>query len=130
MFDVDLGVRLVDAVRASCAVLGLFSSVSIDGRRYADGGLSSPSNADLAAAYGVVIVLGALRPNPYLQRLLDAEIASLGDVTVRVIMADEASLSAIGPDLLSTRTTRAALNAGRAQAAQESDPLRSIWRAG
>jgi NTE family protein len=49
VFDVDSGVRLIDAVRASCAVPGVFSSVPIDERRYGDGGLRSPYNADLAA---------------------------------------------------------------------------------
>lgn len=128
-FDADSGVRLLDAVRASCAVPGVFSSVTIDAGRYADGGLRSPYNADLAAGNRVVIVLSPLGPSPYLQRLLDAEIASLGEVTVRVIMADETSLAAIGPDLLSTQTTRAALEAGRAQAARERDTLRSLWQA-
>lgn len=128
-FDADSGVGLADAVRASCAVPGVFASVPIDGRRYADGGLRSPYNADLAAGNGVVIVLGPVGLSPYLQQRLDAEIASLGDVAVRIIMADEASLAAIGPDLLSTQTTQAALEAGRAQAARESDALRSLWQA-
>ncbi len=129
-FDVDSDVQLLDAVRASCAVPGVFSSIPIDAARYADGGLRSPYNADLAAGHGVVIVLSPLGANPYLQRLLDAEIASLRDAAVRVIMADEASLSAIGPDLLSIRTTHAALDAGRAQAARESETVSSIWEAG
>ena len=126
-FDADSDVQLVDAVRASCAVPGVFSSIPIDAARYADGGLRSPYNADLAEGHRVVTVLTPLGANPYLQRLLDAEIASLRDAAVRVIMADEASLSAIGPDLLSTLTTQAALDAGRAQAARESETLRSIW---
>ncbi len=128
-FDADFGVRLSDAVRASCAVPGVFSSVLIDAGRYADGGLRSPYNADLAAGNRIVIVLSPLRPNPFLHRLLDGELASLRDATVRVVMADDASLSAIGPDLLSTRTMGAALDAGKSQAAQESDGLRSIWQA-
>jgi NTE family protein len=126
-FDADSGVRLLDAVRASCAVPGVFASVTINGRRYADGGLRSPYNADLATGHGVVVVLTPVRPNPYLQQLLDAEIASLDDAAVHVIMADETSLAAIGPDLLSTETVTVAVAGGRAQAARESDALRSIW---
>ncbi len=128
-FDAGSDVQLLDAVRASCAVPGVFSSIPIDGARYADGGLRSPYNADLAVGHGVVIVLSPLGANPYLQRLLDAEIASLRGAAVRVIMADEASLSAIGSDLLSTLTSQAALDAGRAQAARESEMVRSIWTA-
>ena len=101
-FDAHSGVQLLDTVRASCAVPGVFPSVTIDGRRYADGGLRSPFNADLATGHGVVIVLSPLRTNAYIQQLLEADIASLGDARVHVIMADEASLAAIGPDLLST----------------------------
>ena len=126
-FDAHSGVQLLDTVRASCAVPGVFPSVTIDGRRYADGGLRSPFNADLATGHGVVIVLSPLRTNAYVQQLLEADIASLGDARVHVIMADEASLAAIGPDLLSTETANAAVDAGRAQAAREGDALRSIW---
>lgn len=127
VFDADSGVQLVDAARASCAVPGVFTPVTIDGRRYADGGLRSPYNADLAAGHDVVLVLSPLGASAYLQPLLEAEIASLNDAKVHVITADDASLAAIGPDLLSTETTNAALDAGRAQAEREGDALRSIW---
>lgn len=130
VFDADSGVLLTDAVRASCAVPGVFPSVAIQAGRYVDGGLCSPYNVDLAAGNEVVILLSPLRPNPYLQRLIDAEIPALGDVTVHMIGADEPALSAIGSDLLSGRTTQAALDAGRSQAARESDRLGSIWHAG
>jgi NTE family protein len=39
--------RPVDAVAASCAVPGYFSPVQIDGRRFVDGGVRSPTNADV-----------------------------------------------------------------------------------
>ena len=38
-----------DAVAASCAIPGFFSPVVIDGEAYVDGGLHSPTNADLLA---------------------------------------------------------------------------------
>jgi hypothetical protein len=103
---------------------------SLDGRRYVDGGLRSPFNADLAAGHEVVIVLSPLRTSAHLQRLLEAEIASLAGATVHVVMADDTSLVAIGPDLLSTETAEAAVDAGRAQAARECDALKSIWQSG
>lgn len=129
-FDAGSGVDLLHSVRASCAVPGVFPSVTIDRRRYVDGGLRSPFNADLAAGHEIVIVLSPLRTNGYVQPLLEAEIASLADATVHVIMADDASLVAIGPDLLSTETAEAAVDAGRAQAAREGDALKSIWQFG
>jgi NTE family protein len=38
---------LADAVAASCAIPGLYHPVTIDGRRYVDGGIYSTSNADI-----------------------------------------------------------------------------------
>jgi NTE family protein len=130
VFDVHSGVRLLDAVMASCASPGVFPLVTINGRRYADGGLRSPYNIDLAVGYDVVTVLSPLQLNPHLQQALDAEVASLVGATVHVITADEVSLAAIGPNLLSQETATAALDAGQAQAARESDALRSIWHSG
>jgi NTE family protein len=39
--------RVCDAVAASCAIPGFYHPVSIDGRRYVDGGICSLSNLDL-----------------------------------------------------------------------------------
>ena len=38
---------LADAVAASCAIPGYFSPVTIDGQRYVDGGVHSPTNGDV-----------------------------------------------------------------------------------
>jgi len=59
-FDRDSGVDLVDAVTASTALPGLAPTVSINGRRYIDGGVRSTDNADLAAGYANVVVLSPL----------------------------------------------------------------------
>ena len=59
-FDRDSGVDLVDAVTASTALPGLVPTVSINDRRYVDGGVRSPDNADLAAGYANVLVLSPL----------------------------------------------------------------------
>ena len=52
---------LLAAVGASCAVPGVYPPVTIDGRRYIDGGMRSPANADLAQDYDRVVVLA---PDP------------------------------------------------------------------
>ncbi|HUY08250.1 MAG TPA: patatin-like phospholipase family protein [Candidatus Dormibacteraeota bacterium] len=59
-FDRDSGVDLVDAVTASTALPGLVPTVSINGRRYIDGGVRSKENADLASGYANVVVLSPL----------------------------------------------------------------------
>lgn len=44
---------LSDAVMASCAIPGWFAPVTIDGRRYVDGGAWSATNVDLVAGFGL-----------------------------------------------------------------------------
>jgi NTE family protein len=127
-FDADSGVGLLDAVTASGALPGIFPLATINGRRYADGGVHSLYNADLAAGHDIVVVVSPMPLDGYLQGKLDAEVAVLGEATVRVILADEASLATIGPNPLSADTERV-VNAGAAQAQREIDAVRSAWPA-
>jgi NTE family protein len=76
-FDASSGVGLVDAVTASSALPRIYPLVAINGRRYADGGVHSPYNADLAAGHDVVAVLSPSPLNDFLRAKLDAEIAAL-----------------------------------------------------
>jgi NTE family protein len=118
-FEASSGVPLLEAVAASGALPGIYPLVTIDGRRYADGGAHSLYSADLAAGHDVVTIVSPMSLNPYLQRQLDAEVGTLGDATVNVVIADEASLAAIGPDPLVVDTLPAAVDAGVAQAQRE-----------
>jgi NTE family protein len=59
-FDRDSGVPLVQAVAASCAVPGVYRPVTIDGRRYVDGGRRSAANVDLAEGFERVVVLAPI----------------------------------------------------------------------
>src|SRR3954464_12584322 len=51
------GVELDRAVASSCAVPGLFPPITINGRRYVDGGMRSGTNADLAAGHDRVLII-------------------------------------------------------------------------
>ena len=64
VFSPDSGVDLVDAVTASCAVPGIWPTVSIDGSTYFDGGSFSPTNAHLAAASEHVVVIAPVPDDP------------------------------------------------------------------
>ncbi len=44
---------LSEAVRASCAVPGWFAPVTVNGRRYVDGGVSSATSVDILEGYGL-----------------------------------------------------------------------------
>ena len=59
-FNAASGVSLVDAVGASCAVPGVWPPVTMAGRRWIDGGIRSPANADLAAECERIVVLAPL----------------------------------------------------------------------
>ena len=51
------GAQVPEAVAASCAIPAFFAPVSIEGVRYVDGGVHSPTNADLVAGLGLDLVV-------------------------------------------------------------------------
>src|SRR5204862_2800289 len=59
---------LADAVAASCAIPGIYHPVTIDGRRYVDGGICSTSNLDLLRNEGLDLVV-CLNPTSTLHPL-------------------------------------------------------------
>ncbi len=58
---------LRDAVMASCSIPGWYAPVTIDGRRYVDGGACSPTSLDLVARLGLdeVVVLSPMTSLDY-----------------------------------------------------------------
>jgi NTE family protein len=130
-FNGDSGVALVDAVAASCAVPLVWPPVTIDGRRFMDGGLRSPANVDLAAGYSRVVVLAPLvrgggRLTPVMAQV--AELRRSG-ARVAVISPDKAALAGIGRNVLDPARKAGAARAGRAQAATVADAVREVWSA-
>jgi NTE family protein len=128
-FDATSGVGLIDAVTASGALPGIYPLVPINGRRFADGGVHSLYNADLAAGHDIVTVLSPMPLNDYFRAKLEAEVAALGSAEVQIVIADERSLAAVGPDPNSAAAARAALEAGVAQARLEIGRLKPAWQA-
>ena len=115
VFDSSSGVELVDAVAASCAVPGTWPPVTIGERRYMDGGVGSSVNTAVAADCATAVVLvpaGRSAPSPFGDTA--AEIAAFGARTFAVF-ADEASLSAFGPNPLDPRCRVPSALAGREQ---------------
>ena len=55
--DPGYATTVADAVGASCAIPGFFAPVVIDGVRYVDGGVHSPTNADLLAGLELDLVV-------------------------------------------------------------------------
>lgn len=127
VFDAHSGASLRDAVTASGALPGIYPLAEIQGRHFADGGAYSLYSADLAAGHDVVLVISPMLLNPYLRGKLDAEVTALGDAASHLVLADEPSLTAIGPDPNAVTAQRPALDAGMAQATREVNALSRVW---
>jgi NTE family protein len=119
VFDAASGVSLVEAVAASSAVPGIWPPVTIEGRRYMDGGMRSADNADLAEGFARVVVISPLGldsplPTPMPLREVLTGLKD-GGAAVTLISPDEASVAAIGTNALDPGTRVPAATAGRAQ---------------
>jgi NTE family protein len=132
VFDRDAGVPLPLAVAASCAVPMVYPPVSIDGRRYMDGGTRSTTNADLAAGHEAVLVVAPIA-NPGMGPLmpgLPSELATLGPGTrVEVITPDDAALAAIGPNVLDPAMRAGSARAGLVQGEAAAAKVMALWTA-
>lgn len=128
IFTKDSGVGLVDAVAASCAVPGIWPPVTINGRRYIDGGVRSSTNADLARGCDrILVIVPSLAgvPDPFGK--LDQEIELLRPASVLPIFADEASMAAFGTNPLSPATRPPAANAGRDIGRSRAVEVAAFW---
>ena len=116
VFDRHSGVSLVDAVMASCAVPGAWPVVTIDGRRYMDGGIGSSVNAMAVADCSAAVVLvpsAANSPSPF-GAGTTAEIDAFAARTFAVY-ADAGAVIAFGKDPLDPASRIPAAQAGRIQ---------------
>ncbi|MFI6095628.1 patatin-like phospholipase family protein [Lentzea sp. NPDC051213] len=125
-FDRDSGVPLVDAVAASCAVPLVWPPVTINGRRFMDGGMRSVANADLAAGYSRVVVVAPLTRSVSPVATPGAQVARLGVPSI-VVSPDSSALAAIGSNLLDPARRKPAAEAGYAQAATVLEAVREVW---
>jgi NTE family protein len=125
VFDRSSGVDLVDAVAASCAVPGVWPTVTIDGRRYMDGGVASSTNCPVAQGYSQIVVLvPSESPGSFLfgGTVLE-EIGDLPAAVVHPVFADEASVAAFGENPLDPVTRAPSVAAGRVQGRREAQAL-------
>lgn len=133
VFDRESGVDLVDAVAASCAVPGIWPPVTIQGRRYMDGGVRSAENADLAKGYARIAILspmGTTLPRIGGNRLNDQiEILQREGGRTYLVNPDRKSRKAIGLNPLSPETRRPAAQAGRKQGQSLAADIAAFWNA-
>jgi NTE family protein len=131
----ESGVGVVRAVASSCSVPGVYPPVTLNGRRYIDGGMRSATNADMAVGHEVVVVI-ALRlggaAGPLGERIaarFNEEIETLkdGGATVVTITPDEGSVAAFGPNLMDFRRRPDAARAGLAQGQAYAADVKPYW---
>ncbi len=119
------------AVQASCAIPGVFRPLTADGRTYVDGGVWSPTNMDASAAGKGDRVLclnptGSLRPSlgalagaigPVSRGIAGAEALVLKNrgATVTTINPDDASVAAMGTNLMDASRRQGVIDAGLEQ---------------
>jgi len=129
IFDAASGVRLLDAVGASCAVPGIWPPVTINGRRYIDGGIRSAANADLATGCGSVVVIAPLAAGFGAIASPASQAAKLAQSGARVIVVkpDKPALRAIGRNVLDPTRRPPAARAGYAQAASVAAEVKAVW---
>ncbi len=116
---------VADAVLASCAVPWIFAPVTIGEREYVDGGVWSPTNLDaVPAGRGSRVLCLIPTAGASITALRTVSAAASGyesmalrakGVDLRTIVPDEASLEAIGTDLMDPSRRDAVAAAGYAQ---------------
>jgi NTE family protein len=137
-WDKASGVPLGRAIASSCAVPGIFPPVALNGHRYIDGGMRSPTNADLARGHDRVLVVSVssnvrARVMPEMaenmRRRFDAEVDAIRDAggRVEVIVPDEASMEAMGPNLMDPSRRGVVAREGVRQGRVEAARLRDFW---
>ncbi|MFG2137716.1 patatin-like phospholipase family protein [Streptomyces sp. NPDC048650] len=128
-FDNASGVPLVDAVTASCAVPGVFPPVTIDGKRWIDGGVHSSANADLAAGYRRVVVVApmAVSGGPIAAPRTQGETLARQGARVCVITPDREARAAFGRNVLDPAKRADAARAGRRQSSAHTRDVARVW---
>lgn len=133
----DSGVPLRLAVASSCAVPGIFPPVTINGRRYYDGGIGSATNAQIAAGYDKVLVVAltggtsarfsaiAERARQRFTDEIDSVRAAASEV--EVVRPGEEFARTIGINLMDFTRRIEAAEVGYRQGAVEAERIRRFW---
>jgi NTE family protein len=95
-----------------------------------DGGLRSPTNADLAAAYASVVIVTPIRPdapppNPNESLAKELRVLEQSGATVVLLRADAESIASFGPNGMDPAFRVAAAEAGLRQAGDMASELRA-----
>jgi NTE family protein len=126
------------ALASSCAVPGIFPTVSIGDRRYMDGGIASATNADVASEIepGAVLVIAVISSKAsggglgaVLERAMHEEVDQLrrGGAEVSLIVPDDDDVTAFGPNLMDAGRGPVAYESGLKHGLESAAALLARW---
>lgn len=131
LWDAGAAVGLVPAVTSSCSVPGISPPITLNGRRYMDGGMRSATNADLAIGFDLVVVVSVQLPGApaWMAERLDEEVRLLESkgARVAVIQPDGDSRTSLGGDPMTLARDAAIARAGLAQGRAQAEAMSRIW---
>ena len=131
VLDQSSKTELARGVASSCSVPGLFPPITINGRRYVDGGMRSATNFDLAEGFERVIAVAVIPAGAaqFMAARIDPELAQLrrSGSHVELITPDAASLDAFGINLMDASRQIPAMEAGYKQGRADAVRIRSVW---
>jgi len=136
-FSRSSGAELARAIAASCAIPGMFPPITINGRRYMDGGVRSGTSADVllpdrpcAVVVIAPIVTGTAGFGALAERCLDAEVTALEAAGCRVtrILPLAEEKQAFGNNLMDPSAAAAARAAGESHGRSIAADVERCWR--
>lgn len=131
LWSQDTAAPLGRGVASSCSVPAIFPAITIDGRRYMDGGMRSGTNADMAKGHGKVVIVAVMPPAfaPMMLPRLEAEadvIRAHGGEAL-LLVPDAACGEAFGSNLMDSSNREAIARAGFAQGQAEAARVGAFW---
>ena len=141
LWDEAAGAPLERAVASSCAVPGMYPPITIDGKRYMDGGVRTMHNADLAEGHDSVVVVSVMMTklppgisDPRLEHFFSRQQATIDHLTstgsaVEVIEPDVEflTISGMGMALMDFSLVAAAAAAGVRLGEQSAERVATTW---
>ena len=107
---------------------GVYPPVTIDGRRYVDGGMRSAANADLAQGYDRLVVLAPIPRGFGPMASVDAQVTGMV-VAGRRRLPGRGQPDGDRPQRAGSRGPGPSAEAGRAQAASVAERIAEVWTA-
>ena len=130
LWDSASGVALAPAVASSCSVPGIFPPITIDGRRYIDGGIRSATCIDVVKGAKRVValaVVGRLGREMQMGRVETELNALKPEGEGLLIVPDDACLDVFGMNLMEAKDRAGIARAGFEQGRREADRVRGFW---